>query len=64
METFFVLQAHSAGNSSDTREFPSQLPVTRSFDVFFDLFSFGLRLNKRLSNQSIGDAITLIMTPL
>ena len=30
-------------------EFPSQRPVTRSFDVFFDL-----RLNKRLSKQSWG----------
>ena len=30
-----------------TGEFPSQRPVTRSFDVFFDL-----RLNKRLSKQS------------
>ena len=28
-------------------EFPAQRPVTRSFDVFFDL-----RLNKRLSKQS------------
>ena len=28
-------------------EFPTQRPVTRSFDVFFDL-----RLNKRLSKQS------------
>ena len=27
-------------------EFPAQRPVTRSFDVFFDL-----RLNKRLSKQ-------------
>ena len=27
-------------------EFPTQRPVTRSFDVFFDL-----RLNKRLSKQ-------------
>ena len=33
-------------NSSVTGEFPSQRPVTRSFDVFFDL-----RLNKRLSKQ-------------
>ena len=31
------------------RSFPSQRPVTRSFDVFFDL-----RLNKRLSKQSWG----------
>ena len=30
-------------------EFPSQRPLTRSFDVFFDL-----RLNKRLSKQSWG----------
>ena len=30
-------------------EFPPQRPVTRSFDVFFDL-----RLNKRLSKQSWG----------
>ena len=37
------------GNSSVTGEFPSQRPVTRSFDVFFDL-----RLNKRLSKQSWG----------
>ena len=36
-------------NSSVTSEFPSQRPVTRSFDVFFDLC-----LNKRLSKQSWG----------
>ena len=35
------------GNSPATGEFPAQRPVTRSFDVFFDL-----RLNKRLSKQS------------
>ena len=35
-----------AGNSPVTGEFPAQWPVTRSFDVFFDL-----RLNKRLSKQ-------------
>ena len=33
-----------AENSPVTAEFFSQKPVTRSFDVFFDL-----RLNKRLS---------------
>ena len=37
----------TAGNSPVTGEFPSHRPVTRSFDVFFDL-----RLNKRLSKQS------------
>ena len=43
METFSALLAICAGNSPGTGEFPAQRPVTRSFDVFFDL-----RLNKRL----------------
>ena len=43
-ETFSALLALSEGNSPVTGEFPAQRPVTRSFDVFFDL-----RLNKRLS---------------
>ena len=47
METFSALLALFAGNSPVTGEFPSQRPVTRSFDVFFDL-----RLNKRVSKQS------------
>ena len=47
METFSALLALCAGNSPVTGEFPSQRPVTQSFDVFFDL-----RLNKRLSKQS------------
>ena len=47
METFPVLLALCAGNSPVTGEFPSQRPVTRSFDVFFDL-----RLNECLSKQS------------
>ena len=37
METFSALLALSAGNSSVTDEFPTQRPVTRSFDVFLDL---------------------------
>ena len=37
METFSVLLAFSEGNSPVTDEFPSQRPVTQSFDVFFDL---------------------------
>ena len=49
METFFALLALCVGNSPVTDEFPSQRPVTRSFDVFFDL-----RLNKPLSKQSWG----------
>ena len=46
METFSALLAICAGNSPVPGEFPTQRPVTRSFDVFFDL-----RLNKRLSKQ-------------
>ena len=37
------------GEFTGPGEFPAQRPVTRSFDVFFDL-----RLNKRLSKQSWG----------
>ena len=47
METFSALLAFCAGNSPVTGEFLSQRPVTRNFDVFFDL-----RSNKRLSKQS------------
>ena len=47
METFSALLALCVGNSPVTGEFPSQRPVTRSLDAFFDL-----RLNKRLSKQS------------
>ena len=46
METFSVLLASWAGNSPVTGEFPAQRPVTRSFDVFYDL-----RLNQQLSKQ-------------
>ena len=49
METLSALLALCAGNSPVTGEFPSQRPVTRSFDVFFDMC-----LNKRLSKQSRG----------
>ena len=37
METFSGLLAICAGNSPVTGELPAQRPVTRSFDVFFDL---------------------------
>ena len=48
METFSALLVFVPVTS----EFPSQRPVTRSFDVLFDL-----RLNKRLSvnNREAGD---------
>ena len=39
METFSALLALCAGNSPVSGEFLSQRPVTRSFNVFFDLWS-------------------------
>ena len=59
METFSALLALCVGNSPVTREFPSQRPVTRSFDVFFDL-----RLNKRLNKQSGGWWFETLFRPL
>ena len=50
MEASSALLAICAGNSSVTGEFRAQKPVTRIFDVFFDLC-----LNKWLSKQSQGD---------
>ena len=49
METFSASLAICEGNSPVTGAFPAQRPMTRSFDVFFDLC-----LNKRLGNQSWG----------
>ena len=37
METFYASLAICAGNSPVTGEFPTQRPVTQSFDVFLDL---------------------------
>ena len=49
MQTFFALLSLCAGNSPVAGELPLQMPVTRGFDVFFDL-----RLNTRLSKRSWG----------
>ena len=59
METFSALLAICAGNSPASGEFPAQRPVTRSFDVFFDL-----SLNKRLRKQSWGWWFETISRPL
>ena len=59
METFSALLAICAGNSPVPGEFPAQRPVTRSFDVFFDL-----RVNKRLSKQSRGWWLETLSHPL
>ena len=49
MKTFSTLLAICAGNSPVSGEFPSQKPVTRSFDVFFDL------LLEWVNNREAGD---------
>ena len=49
METFSALLAICAGNSPVPGEFLAHRPVTRSFDVYFDLSP-----NKRLSKQLWG----------
>ena len=59
METFSALLVLCAGNSPVPGQFPEQRPVTRSFDVFFDL-----RLNKRLSKQSWGWWFETLSRPL
>ena len=46
METFSAVLAFCAGNSPVPGEFPTQRPVMRKFDVFFDL-----RPDKLLSKQ-------------
>ena len=51
METFSTLLAICVGNSPVPGEFPTQRPVTRSFDVFFEL-----RLNNGwVNNREAGD---------
>ena len=37
MGTFSVLLALCEGNPPVAGEFPPQMPVTRNFDIFFDL---------------------------
>ena len=51
METFSALLAICAANLPVAGEFPTQKPVTRSFDVFFNM-----RLNKRFNKQNNREA--------
>ena len=55
----FRITGLCAGNSPVSGEFPSQRPVTRIFDVFFDLV-----LNKRLGKQSWGWWFETLSCPL
>ena len=59
MEAFSAFLAICAGNSPVPGEFPAKRPVTRSFNVFFDL-----RLNKGLSKQSWGWWFETLLRPL
>ena len=59
METFSALLAICEVNSPVQGEFPAQRPVTRNFDVFFDL-----RTNKLLSKQLWGWWIETPSRPL
>ena len=61
METFSVLLAICAGNSlvPGPGEFPTQRPVTQSFDGFFDL-----HLNNQLLKQSQGWWFEMLSCPL
>ena len=59
MEAFSALLTLCAGSSPVSGEFPAQRPVTRSFDVFFDL-----RLIKRLSKHSPGWWFETLSCPL
>ena len=51
METFAALLAICVGNSPVPGEFPAQRPVTRNFDVFFDL----RRSNAWVNSLEAGD---------
>ena len=55
----FRVTGHLCGEFIGPGEFPAQRPVTRSFDVFFDL-----RLNKWLSKQSWGWWFEMLPCPL
>ena len=55
----FRVTGHLCGEFTDPGEFPAQRPVTRGFDVFFDLC-----LNERLSKQSWGWWFETLPCPL
>ena len=63
MEAFSALLALCVGNSPVTGEFPSQRPVTRSFDVFFELCR-NIRLSKQSKRRWLEAPFAVIMTSL
>ena len=64
METFSALLAVCEGNSSVTDEFPSQRPVTRRFDVFFDHLCPQQTAEQTIETPVMWDTITPIMASL
>ena len=62
METFSALLAFRAVSSPVAGEFPAQRPVTRGFDVFFDLPE--TTDEQTMETPVIWDDIALIMTSL
>ena len=57
------LLAFYEGNPSVTDGFPSQRPVTRSFDVFFDLL-LNEKVEQTIETLVVWDGIVLNMTSL
>ena len=57
--SIFRVTGHLCGKFTGPGEFPAQRPVTRNFDVFFDL-----RLIKQLSKQSRGGSFETLSHPL
>ena len=62
METFSALLALSEWNPPVTSGFPSQRPVTQSFDVFLSVPQ--QTVEQTMEMPVIWDAIALIMTSL
>ena len=61
METFSALLALCEGNPPITGGFPSQRPVTQSFDIFFDLPE--QTAEQTIEAPVIWDSIAPFMTP-
>ena len=63
METFSALLAICAGNSPVPGEFPAQRPVTRSFDIFFDLRLYEREAHDLRRYRAHYDVIVMISLP-
>ena len=61
METSFALLAICKGNSPVTGEFPSQRPVTQSFDVFFDLDAGDFRRHRAYYGITVMITSTMLL---